>query len=232
MTRNDVINVLGEIIYESADAKEIFDKAFEYGKKFYADMKNNINYGTVCLNGAYVAFMRGYETKKVCEVICLFINQGVPLMGFDEVREENFKNAIAQYGAKNFNSGQCADILYFSYTNGTKGYIKANKIQSRQWLEKSAALGTAEAQLGLGYELHHEGKVYDAEEWYLAAAKQGNVKAMYNLAVLYESRFFCAWDKAGYWFAEAASRGEQQAERNLKNNYYYNERQQKWMKRM
>ena len=77
-----------------------------------------------------------------------------------------------------------------------------------------------------------EGKPYDAEHWYLQSARQGNVKAMYNIAVLYESRFFYAWDKAGYWYAEAASRGESRAEAILQNNYFYDRRQQRWMKRM
>lgn len=232
MTRDEVIYAVGNIIYESSNAEEIFNKSFEYGRKYYSDMKNNGNYGIVCLNGAYAAFMRGYETKKVCETICLFLNQGIPLMAFDEVREENLKNAIAQYGVEKFNSAECADILYFSYTNGTKGYIKANSEKARKCLEKAAALGKDEAQLGLGYQLHQEGKVYDAEHWYLEAAKQGNIKAMYNVAVLYESRFFCDWDKAGYWYAEAASRGDSKAEAILQNNYSYNKRQQKWTKRM
>ena len=55
---------------------------------------------------------------------------------------------------------------------------------------------------------------------------------MYNVASLYESRFFCDWDKAGYWYAEAASRGDSKAEAILQNNYSYNKRQQKWTKRM
>lgn len=232
MTLEDVIYLVGNIIYESSNAEEIFNKSFEYGKRYYLDMKNNVNDGTVCLNGAYAAFMRGYETKKVCETICLFIDRGIPLMAFDEAREKDLKNAIAEYGAKKFNSAECADILHFSYLNGTSGYIKANADKARQWLEKAAALGKAEAQLDLAYQLHQEGKVYDAEQWYLASAKQGNAKAMYNIASLYESRFFCAWDRAGYWYAEAASHGETKAEEILQNNYYYNKKQQKWTKRM
>lgn len=232
MTRDDVIYIVGDIIYESSNVEDIFNKSFEYGKKYFSDMKNNGNYGIVCLNGAYAAFMKGYETKKVCETICLFLNQGVPLMAFDEIREEDLKNAIAQYGVEKFNSSECADILYFSYMNGTKGYIKANPQKARKWLEKAAALGKSEAQLGLGYQFYQEGKPYDAEHWYLQSARQGNVKAMYNIAVLYESRFFYAWDKAGYWYAEAASRGESRAEAILQNNYFYDRRQQRWMKRM
>lgn len=232
MTLDDVIYTVGNIIYESPNTEEIFNKSFEYGRKYFSDMKNNENYGTVCLNGAYAAFMKGYETKKVCETICLFLNQGLPLMAFDEVREENLKNAIAQYGMEKFNSAECADILYFSYTNGTRGYIKANPQKARKCLEKAAAFGKSDAQLGLGYQLHQEGKPYDAEHWYLESAKQGNVRAMYNIAVLYESRYFYAWDKAGYWYAEAASRGESRAEAILQNNYYYDQRKQRWMKRM
>lgn len=232
MTQNDVMYAVGNIIYESSNAEEIFNKSFEYGRKYLMDMKNNGNYGIVCLNGAYAAFMKGYENKKVCETICLFMNQGIPLMAFDEAREENLKNAIAQYGVKKFNSAECADILYFSYMNGTNGYIKKNPEKARKWLEKAAALGKAEAQLGLGYELHQEGKVYDAEQWYLEAAKQGNTKAMHNLAFLYESRFFCEWDKAGYWYSEAAARGDSKAEEILQKDYSYNQRQQKWTKRM
>lgn len=37
------------------------------------------------------------------------------------------------------------DILYFSYINGTKGYIKANSEKARKCLEKAAALGKDEA---------------------------------------------------------------------------------------
>lgn len=134
MTQNDVMYAVGNIIYESSNAEEIFNKSFEYGRKYLMDMKNNGNYGIVCLNGAYAAFMKGYENKKVCETICLFMNQGIPLMAFDEAREENLKNAIAQYGVKKFNSAECADILYFSYMNGTNGYIKKNaKKQENGW---------------------------------------------------------------------------------------------------
>lgn len=232
MTVDEVIYTVGNIIYESPNAEEIFNRALEYGIKYLDDVENNVNYGTVCLNGAYAAFMKGYETKKVCETIVLFLDEGVPLMAFEEEREIDLKNALAQYGVKKFNSAECAFILYFSYTNGTNGYIKANLEKARKFLEKAAAFGKDEAQLGLGCELHREGKVYDAEHWYLEAAKQGNTKAMYNVATLYESRFFCDWDKAGYWYAEAASRGDSKAEKMLQNNYSYNRRQQKWTKRM
>ena len=87
MTLDDVIYTVGNIIFESSNAEEIFNKSFEYGRKYFSDMKNNGNYGTVCINGAYAAFMKGYETKKLCENICLFLNQVIPLMAFDEGRD-------------------------------------------------------------------------------------------------------------------------------------------------
>lgn len=58
MTLEDVIYLVGNIIYESSNAEEIFNKSFEYGKRYYLDMKNNVNDGTVCLNGAYACKFR------------------------------------------------------------------------------------------------------------------------------------------------------------------------------
>ena len=232
MTLDDVVYTVGNIIFESSNAEDIFNKSLEYGEKYFSDRQNNVNYGTVCLNGVYAAFMKGYETKKVCEIICSLLNEGIEFMTSDEGREDNLKNAIAQYGVEKFNSAECADVLYFSYTNGTRGYIKENPEKARKCLEKAAVLGKAESQSFLGYQLYQEGKVYDAEHWFLEAAKQGDVQAMYNVAGLYESRFFYEWDKAGYWFAEAAARGDAQAEAILRNYYSYNNRKQKWTKRM
>ena len=39
MTLDDVIYTVGNIIYESSNAEEIFNKSFEYGRKYYADMR-------------------------------------------------------------------------------------------------------------------------------------------------------------------------------------------------
>ena len=55
---------------------------------------------------------------------------------------------------------------------------------------------------------------------------------MHNLGVLYEGDGFWDYPKAGYWFEQAARNGNKDAEKHLRNNYVYNQKHQKWLKRM
>lgn len=69
--------------------------------------------------------------------------------------------------------------------------VEKDHMRAKEWFEKSAKQGNADAQYFLGF--HHygsyeEGNPKDLEpalEYYISAAKQGNLNAQYNLALHY-----------------------------------------------
>ena len=66
----------------------------------------------------------------------------------------------------------------------------------------------------------------EATAWSVRAAAKGNVTAMYNSGVLFERQL--EYRNAGYWFNEAASRGDQGAAKSLRH-YKYNSILRGWV---
>jgi len=65
-------------------------------------------------------------------------------------------------------------------------YMKeGNKEKAKEWYEKSASKGDADAMNKLGLLYNKEGDKEKAKEWYEKSASKGNAKAMTNLGVLY-----------------------------------------------
>ena len=91
-----------------------------------------------------------------------------------------------------------------------------------RWFEKSAQAGSALAAFRLGV-LNEKGddgiaaSPANAMDWYLRAAKQGNMQAMHNLAVLYTAMPGSEPDyaNAAKWFGAAADHGLKDSQFNL-----------------
>jgi TPR repeat protein len=109
--------------------------------------------------------------------------------------------------------------LGWLYQNGqgvAQDYAKA-----REWYEKAAAKGDANAMFSLGglYE-SGAGVAQDyakARGWYEKGADEGGAEAMTNLGVLYEKGYGVTQDRAmaREWFEKAADKGEAEAMTNL-----------------
>jgi len=107
-------------------------------------------------------------------------------------------------------------LLYENGQGVAQDYAKA-----REWYEKAADKGNADAManLGLVY-LNGEGVVQDyakAREWFEKAAVKGEVVAMNSLALLYENGQGVAQDyaKAREWYEKAADKGHARAQAQL-----------------
>ena len=126
--------------------------------------------------------------------------------------------------------------LGLQYYNG-RG-VPQDYVQARQWYEKAAAQGNANAQfmLGLIY-ANGQGVPQDyamAREWYEQAAVQGNANAQNNLGALYfNGRGVLGmlfhfgqgmpqdYAKARQWYEKAAAQGHGQAQSNLGLQYQH-----------
>lgn len=102
----------------------------------------------------------------------------------------------------------------------------------------AAESGNVECMFNLGCLYWGGSEVrYDPAEalhWFKKAAEAGNVTAMYNVGVIYhgqETTKFYDPNSAGYWLYQAATRGDQTAKEMLENNYRYNNRTRKWVRR-
>ena len=110
------------------------------------------------------------------------------------------------------------------------GAIEANPILAFEWYTKAAQSGSVSAMAQLG-SMYYQGigteVDYDkATIWTENAAKKGDVLSMYNLGILYDQKWYDDAN-AGYWFNEAASRGNQDAQRALKK-FKYSSFSKKW----
>lgn len=230
MTDKELRLIMGELMYDAQNGEELYRRALKYRNAYTeaAEEDNTDEVATIYLSAAYAAFMEGYANEQLCRDIAFFLRKGYRLPVRSETDNTYILTAVLQYGVEHFESAWCAQIMLSMYRDGT---IEGDKDIEWQWLIRAAELGSHGAQTDLGYELCKMDRQYDAEEWFLAAAEQGNVQAMYNLGVLYQGSCFCDYPKAGYWFDQAARNGSESAERQLRN-YVYNQKYQKWLKKM
>ncbi|MBN9119595.1 MAG: SEL1-like repeat protein [Planctomycetes bacterium] len=119
------------------------------------------------------------------------------------------------------------------YRRGEECYTGRGALQdyakAREWYEKAAALGHAEAEFRLGW-LHDHGRgvprdAVAARAWYERAAAQGNANAQYNLGVLYKKGRGVPRDpaRARWWWEQAAANGHAGAQANLGAIYHNGE---------
>ena len=107
------------------------------------------------------------------------------------------------------------------YSKGKEAYDRGNYTEAVKWYRKSADLGDAAAQNGLGYCYEYGkgvGQDYaEAVKWYRKSANQGNADAQYNLGNCYYhgksvSRDYAA---AAKWYRKSAAQGHTRAKLSL-----------------
>ena len=99
--------------------------------------------------------------------------------------------------------------------------VRENDGLARQWFERSARQGLAEAQFQLGnmyaYGLADPGHDVDpqrlAAQWYFEASRQGHPEAQYSLGILFISGTGVVQDpeEGSRWIARAAAQGHADA---------------------
>jgi hypothetical protein len=117
-----------------------------------------------------------------------------------------------------------------AYRRGEECYTGRGALQdyakAREWYEKAAALGHAEAEFRLGW-LHDHGRgvprdAAAARGWYERAAARGSAGAQFNLAVLYKKGRGVPRDAAAAraWLERAATNGHAPAQAQLGAMYH------------
>ncbi|MDG4594290.1 MAG: SEL1-like repeat protein [Candidatus Contendobacter sp.] len=110
-------------------------------------------------------------------------------------------------------------LLGVMYGNGYG--VKQDYAQARQWYQKAAEQGNAEAQFNLGV-MYANGygvkqDYAQARQWFQKAADQGLANAQFNLGVMYDEGQGVKQDysQARQWYQKAAEQGEADAQSNL-----------------
>lgn len=87
--------------------------------------------------------------------------------------------------------------------------VPVDHVTAREYFRKSADQGDTDACLCIGGILYEEGDYAGAENYFLKAAMKGEVKAQYNLGLLYIGGQLGFTDpvKASEWFSESAEQG-------------------------
>lgn len=159
----------------------------------YKECLHSLNYFTV--RNIMLRF------RSVILSLVLFIGCGPRMSSIDNLR------GLSRGGNVN-----AQHILGMNLYNGAGGAAK-DRIEALMWLRRAADGGNREAQNDLGLILFSQSKPPSCDEarrYLLASAKQGYVKAFYNLGGWYESGYCGAPDsrKAIKWFKQAAEKGD------------------------
>ena len=87
--------------------------------------------------------------------------------------------------------------------------IPADREEAERYFRMAADQGDSDACLCMGGILFERGEYRDAEEYFLTAAMKGDVKAEYNIGLLYMGDYLGEPDgqKAQEWFSSAADKG-------------------------
>lgn len=131
--------------------------------------------------------------------------------------------------------------MYFGKLGEFKSlkYPPYNPYTANVWFEKAANAGNVRAAFIYGVNLL-DGlgcgqNVKKARQYFEFGAQKGHVGCMYNLALIYNGEtyglFYVNENKAGYWFNEAAQKGNKQAVQML-NKYKYSNWTKKWSKKI
>jgi len=97
--------------------------------------------------------------------------------------------------------------LAFMLDNGEG--IEQDRVESEKYFKLSADQGDSDACLCYGGILFERGEYADAEQYFMTSAMKGDVKAEYNLGLLYMGEYLgkADMDKAVEWFESAADKG-------------------------
>jgi TPR repeat protein len=107
-------------------------------------------------------------------------------------------------------------VIYYHGQGVAQDYSKA-----REWYEKAADKGDADAMSNLGVIYYHgQGVAQDyakAREWFEKAADKGDADAMSNIGMIYQTGLGVTQDyaKAREWYEKAADKGEASAKAQL-----------------
>jgi TPR repeat protein len=87
--------------------------------------------------------------------------------------------------------------------------IPADREEAERYFRMSAAQGDSDACLCMGGICFERGEYGEAEDYFLTAALKGDVKAEYNIGLLYSGGYLGNADKAkaAEWFGSAAEKG-------------------------
>jgi septal ring-binding cell division protein DamX len=132
--------------------------------------------------------------------------------------------AVAEQPAAQVNPAIYSETHYAIaqlYWNGQG--VSRDYYQAREWLEKAADLGHADAMAKLGY-LYTDGLTVEQDfnqafEWFSRAARLGSVDGQYNLGIFYLNGWGTAQDTtmAKQYLAAASAQGDEAAEQALQN---------------
>lgn len=153
--------------------------------------------------------------------------------------EQDYREAFLYYlhAAKHGHvTSQYVMGKFYSDEKFSQGTCFINDYTAHLWFEKAANHGDCDA-IGRVAEDYYAGRgvPYDVDKalyWYEQGARKGNVGCMYNTAFIYYGGAGMSYenpDKAGYWFNEAAQRGDRQAQQAL-SQYKYSSFSKKWKK--
>lgn len=125
--------------------------------------------------------------------------------------------------------------IYYMHSSFTeKSHVFYNPYTANIWFQKSADQGYASAMFELGNNYWQgKGCIKDQEmagEFWLEAAKKGEVVSMYNIAWWYEN-FHYNEANAGYWYNEAAKRGDKNSMEAITKRFQYSQLRKKWIKK-
>ncbi len=199
---------LGNLVIDRdpEEALELFERAGELG-----NVSGMRNAATVLRAGAGVpadmarAVMwleRAAETDVTSMAVLAHIlrnGEGVPA---DKPRAAGYYRRAAEAGD--------ADSQYdLAMMLDAGDGIPADKAESERWFRASAAQGDNDARLCLGGILYERSEFAEAEEVFTDAAMDGDVKAMYNLALMYAEGSLgeADMDKAAEWLEMASEKG-------------------------
>src|SRR5262249_14411888 len=110
-------------------------------------------------------------------------------------------------------NGDDADAMYdLGVKYNAHAGVEFDLDKAREWLEKAAAKGHAEAKDLLGsFYFGGEGPGLDIDEWYKKAAAKGDADAMYGLGERHYRSKEKDFEKAREWFEKAAAKDHTEA---------------------
>jgi TPR repeat protein len=168
----------------------------------------------------WAAFKKGKKHRDSAAMAAKLLYEGTGTQRDTELAYHYFKFAADQghvgatYSLGNYHMGG-------KMMSAGCGYPR-NPVLGIRYLEKAANAGSLQAMLDLSMAYNDgHGVIRDEDkacEWSIKAAEKGSVTAMYNAGHWLEKGL--SYDRAGYWFNEAAKRGNKDALRRLRNYKY------------
>ena len=140
------------------------------------------------------------DADSICVLASMYRNgDGVPV---DKARAASLYRRAADMGE----SDAQYDLAFM--LDAGEG-IPEDKEEAERYFRLSADQGDSDACLCMGGICFERGEYKEAEEYFLTAALKGDVKAEYNIGLLYHGGYLGAADeaKAAEWFGSAADKG-------------------------